>query len=284
MIKHSEHPTIDLPEWVKPPLRQCFARIRDESRFLHLSMKGLDHLTALPRLLEILHSVDLHAEEEAAEPASQADRLTTAKKDAEWIQREVKDGYPILHAHSVVALWSALEVLSEDLSACWLTNKPECWQYAPISKLRITLGEYEALPREERVRFVIRELARSLSVDLKTGIGRLEPLLGIFGLAPAVGPNLRRALHELSQIRNVIVHAGGRVDRRLLAECPWLPWRVDAPVIIDHTLYGWYYSGADCYAERVFNQALLSLGDRGCECPGLDEIAARPVAGESGTG
>lgn len=33
-----------------------------------------------------------------------------------------------------------------------------------ISKLKIGLGEYEAMPRDERVRFVIREVARSLSV------------------------------------------------------------------------------------------------------------------------
>lgn len=285
MTEHGEHDaTIDLPEWVKPPLRQCFARIEDENRVLHLSMKGLSQLRTLPKVLEVLHSIDLRTEAEAAERALLADRLTAAKKDAEWVQREVKDGYPILHAHSVVALWSALEVLSEDLSACWLSNKPGCWQHPSISRLRIGLGEYEAMLRDERIRFVIRELSRSLSIDLKTGIGRLEPLLEVFDLAPVVGPNLRRALHELSQVRNVVVHAGGRADRKLLTDCPWLPWRLGELVVIEHELYGWYYRAADRYAERVFHQVLRALGNRGCECPGLEEIPARPVVGGSDAG
>ena len=107
-------------------------------------------------------------------------------------------------------------------------------------------------------------------------MGRLEPLLEIIKFAPQIGPNVRRALHELFQVRNVIVHCGAIADRKLLSECPWVSWRLNETIKIKHSLYGWYYRATMRYYERMMNQALIAFGNKGCECPGMNEISERP--------
>jgi hypothetical protein len=272
--EHDETP-LKFPEWVRPPLFQCFKRLEQEVKFLHLSMKGLGVLTHLPRLVEIGKDID-----EDLELGHTGDKwasmIVSATKDADWVKDEIGNGFQILHAHSVVALWSTLDVLSDDLAVCWLSNQESAWNDPQIRKMKVHVREYESLTPHERHRLIISELSRSLSIELKTGVGKLEPLLGIFGLAPSVGKNLRRALHEISQIRNVIVHCGCRVDKKLLSECPWFPWEVGQPIWIDHPLYGWYYQAAYRYAERVLNQVLIAFGNRGCTCPGMDDVSPRP--------
>lgn len=272
---HDEKPKV--PEWVRPPLAHCLKRLDDEVRFLHLSMRGLDQLTRLPKLLEVLHGVDAEVKLEAGDKIS-VDAIERAQDDARWVEREISGGVPLLHSHSLVALWGSLEVLCEDLTACWLLNTPAVWEQPQLRKLKVSVGQFQALDGGERVRFVVKELSRSLAVDLSTGVGRLAPLLDVCGLAPPMGSNLRRGLHELSQVRNVVVHCGGRADAKLLAECPWLPWRVGDTVVVSHDIYGWYSHAARRFAERVLNQVFIAFGNKGCTCPGMDEIEERPDA------
>ena len=153
---------------------------------------------------------------------------------------------------------------------------PEAWDAPEVAKLKIPIARYQQLDENERPRLVISELSRSLSTDLRKGVGKLKSILAVFGLAPVVGPNVRRALHELCQVRNVIVHCGGVADEKLIKECPWLESKVGENFQVDHPVFGWYYGAARRYAERVSSQAMIALGFDGCQCPGMDEVDARP--------
>jgi hypothetical protein len=240
-------------------------------------MRGLAQLTAIPKILSILSREDSdepsHTQEEASETYGSLDSY---KKDAAWVTKEAQNGFPLLHAHSVVGLWSAIEVYCEDLAIAWLKNVPEAWSSPEVAKLKIPLGIYQTLSDNERTRFVIKELSRLLNADLRKGVGKLKALLSVFNLAPAVGPNVQRAIHELYQVRNVIVHTGSRADQKLLDECPWLGYSLGDVVGVRHNVYIWYYHAARRYAERLLNQVFLGVGLPGCECPGMDEIGPRP--------
>jgi hypothetical protein len=280
MTKHNhvDDSELNFPDWVRPPFQQCFNRLADETKFLHLATKGLAQIAHVPKLIQWIQKTDefFQNSEPATPDYDWRHRLLQANQDAEWVEREIVNNFPILHSHSVVAIWSILEVLVEDLAVCWLANTPEAWKLPQILKLKIAVGEYERLSPPERPRYIIYELNRSLSVDLKAGLGRLDPILSIFGIAPIVGHNLRQAIYELGQIRNVIVHRGSRVDQKLLDDCPWLTWRLGEEMIIDHPLCGWYHFAAERYAERVLNQVLVAFGNIGCSCPGMDTVGERP--------
>ncbi len=265
-----------VPAWAVRPARQCLDKLDDETRFLHLTIRGLRHLQTVPRLLEALRMLGNEiANERAAGPCSP--QVSGPAEDAAWVERELQADFPLLHSHAVVALWSALEVLCEDLAVAWLQNRPDAWKAPEIAKLRIALGEYEALSAPERSRYVVHELGRARQSAFKTGVGAFDPVLQPFALAPPVGAGLRRALHELHQVRNVVVHCGGRADQRLATECPWLALRLGDAVNVTHRLYGWYHGAAYRYAERIFNQVLIHFTGSGCTCPGMDDWQPRPL-------
>jgi hypothetical protein len=271
------HPEVDptaVPEWIWPPFLVCEQRLQEEGRYLHLAMRGLAQLQALPKIIEVLYKVDAEMESEAGGTTSS--RLEVAKRDADWVAKEAHSGFPILHAHAVVGIWSALEVLCEDFAIAWLRNLPGAWSASEVAKLKIPLAKYQQLNESERPRLVVSELSRSLGTDPRRGVGKLRSLLAVFDLAPDVGPNVQRALHELCQVRNVVVHCGGLADEKLVGECPWLGIRVGEHVQVDHPVYGWYYRAARRYAERVSSQAMVALGFEGCTCPGMNEIDPRP--------
>jgi hypothetical protein len=237
-------------------------------------MRGFRVLVILPTILESVGNMsDEVGDKEGKELLAQLDGT---KRDAAWVQTEAESEFPLLHAHSVVGLWSALEVLCEDFAITWLKNVPSAWSLPEVAKIKIPLSTYQQLSEDEKLRHVVSEISRSQGSEMRKGVGKLKALLQVFALSPAIGPNAQKALHELCQVRNVFVHCGGVADQKFKAECPWFNISPGQQVRINHGLYGWYYSAAKRYARRVSNQALVALGFPGCECPGLDEIKSRP--------
>jgi hypothetical protein len=257
--------------WILPPLRQCIQRLRDEGRFLHLTMRGLYQLTHIPDPFTLLLQSNDRVETDHLES-----QIEAAKRDAELVEQETRNEYPMLHKHSVVSIWSALEILCEDLAAVWLQNRPDAWELNPVINLKVQIGAYHNLKPSQRAHYVVRELQRNLRTEFGTGIGRFEPLLSVFGLMPEVGPNLRRAIHELWQVRNNLVHSGGVADETLIESCPWLDFELGEIFAIPHVVYGWYYRASERFTQRVASRAVQMLGFEGCNCPGMDEIDPRP--------
>lgn len=56
------------------------------------------------------------------------------------------------------------------------------------------------------------------------GVARFETLLALVELSGAIDEEHRKGLFELQQVRNVIVHRAGIVDRRLREQCPGSTW------------------------------------------------------------
>jgi hypothetical protein len=281
--RHENHNgELNLPVWLGPPFQQFHRHFKNERRFLHLGMQGLSQVSHAPGLLEMAFKV---LKEKPDHDAQQAEKtIEKAREDANWTKSEIDTGFPILHSHFVVALWSTVEVFCEDLAVAWLGNTPEAWKKEEISRLKIEVGTYHTMDDEERARYIIDCLSRSLGAPLKSGVTRLDDVLGVFGLTPSVGPNVRKALHELCQVRNAIVHSGGVADERLIRECPWLGLKTNDRLQIPHLISGWYGFAVDRYVERVLNQILVVLGYEGCKCPGMDEIPERPQVLASETG
>lgn len=267
--------SVSLPDWVRRPFVQCFDRLEDEARYLHLTMRGLAQLTKLPSMIELLQKINHHEEDEKTDKVTYD--LDREKSDAKWVENEIKGGFKLLHSHSAVSIWSTVEVLAEDIVVRWIENRRDVWKIVEVQKLKLSVGMYESLTEIERARLVAKELARAISADVKLGIGKLEGLLNIFGLCPQVGTNLRNALHELYQVRNVLVHNGAKADQRLILSCPWLKLQKGERINIDHYLWSWYFHAANMFAERVLNQMLIVFGNKGCECPGMDDIQPRPT-------
>jgi hypothetical protein len=247
-----------LRKWIKPPFNRFIDYIDETDRILYLCMQGLVHMTKLPALAEAVIDFDPQSPE-STEPEERA-HLEGTHQRAKFSAEEIERGFPVLHAHAVVALWAALEALVSDLMVTWLLNESAVLSNGQFAKIRMPLAEYERLAKDERMAFLVSELARSLNASFKPGIAKFEALLGAIDLGGAVEDDVRRTLLELSQVRNIIVHRAGVIDSRFREACPWLGLEVGVQNRVTHEQYLKYSQASHNYALCIINRVRVKDG------------------------
>ena len=238
-----EKPTT--PKWATRPFREFIDQAERLDQLLHLSMSGISMIRGVPKIVEVLAKV----EEDSGEHARQ--KIENAKREADLAQKEVDEGFPLLHAQTTIALWSALEATVRLFIVRWLQNYQPAMNVEVIQKLRVRIGEYERLEGEDRFFYILDRLEQELSAPLRSGVSRFESLLEPFGLAGAVDEDLRRNLFELNQVRNVLVHRSGVADRRLIESCPWLEVKVGDILKMRHDTTRRYFDSVMRYSTTL---------------------------------
>ena len=254
----------DLPDYAADPLRRFMDYARESERLLHISMRGLSMVQRAPQLLQALAKVepildhDVPADKQAAKALETQRSLELAKTDAEFADIEEKSGFPLLHAHTLVGLWGALEAAIEDMMVGILLNEPQLLQSDAVGKVKIPIAEFETLEKEERMRLLITEVERNCGYSKKFGVDCFDALLETIGVAGAVDPEVKKTCREMHSLRNVIVHRNSIVDRRLVSACPWLGLRIGDKVTVTHDDLGRYYRALIQYGLAI----TYRLGER----------------------
>jgi hypothetical protein len=251
------------PQWFEEPGSRFGDYARDELRLVHMSsaaIADLRHADALVRAM--FHAEDVLARLGEHEPVAEdrEQRLEEARKRAEFAQQETERGFPLLHAHSLVGIWGALEVFVREMIVAWLLNVPEALASEELSNIKVPLALFERLSPPERMEALVDELDRHMHASLRAGVSRFEYLLKPLGLAGHVRSSRRRALHEMHQLRNAIVHARGIADRRLVEQCPQLGYRVGDPIRVTLEGYTEYYVQALYYELDILDRVRIALG------------------------
>ena len=71
---------------------------------------------------------------------------------------------------------------------------------------------------------------------------------------------MRKNLIELNQVRNVLVHRGGKADRRFNDACPWLGKAVGDPVTITHAAFVKYFESVSSYTVELIARVGVRFG------------------------
>ena len=101
-------------------------------------------------------------------------RMAAANVAAAFAEIESKAGFPFMHEFALVGLWGAIEATVEDLIVALLLNEPSLLQREQFAKIKISLAEYELLDKEERMRFLVIELQRTLRTGQRQGVAVLN--------------------------------------------------------------------------------------------------------------
>jgi hypothetical protein len=216
------------PEWVSEPLDRIIDYAEESRRLLHMSMQGIYMLRAIPKAVEAIEIRNQGPDKyegphTSMEEAQEIARLALAEKER---------GYPILHAHALVGLWAAFEAAVEDLLVGFLINDLTILKKDEFAKIRISLREFELLEKEERMRFLLGEFEKNQGVGRKHGADRFEVLLEPFGLSGVLAPEIKKDIREMYHIRNVLVHRGGKADRRIVEGCSWLEYSLGQEITV----------------------------------------------------
>src|SRR5882672_1704588 len=183
----------EIPRYAAIPLQHFVDSWQRNGHLLHLSMRGIRVLTQMPNIFTALMSGA--GEEEHARLSS---NLEEAKKEAELAEKECKEGFPLLHGHALVAMWGALETAIEDMLVGILLNEPTVLKKDAFAKVKVTLSDFETKDKEERMRFLLQELGRSLG--RKNGVDAFESLLEHFDLSGPVDEKDRKLMWETNHI------------------------------------------------------------------------------------
>lgn len=158
--------------------------------------------------------------------------LKESRRLADLARREVREGFDLLNGQTAVLMWGWLEAAVRDLVIFKLEQGGSTLQNEKLGSLRVQVNSFMQLEVQERTAYLVDLFERNSAGALKKGVGRFRPLLELIGAAPATPELVKKVLLECQQVRNVLVHKGGRTDRRLLLECPWLDWSVGSRVKI----------------------------------------------------
>jgi hypothetical protein len=150
-----------------------------------------------------------------------------------------------------------LEHFAKGFVGLWLLHHHGALVVPAVQRLKIKIGDYMQLQKQEQSAYLVEALEQELSSSLKRGANRFESLLEPFSLSGPLADECSKALFELQQVRNAIAHRNGRADRRLRAECPWLKLKLNQPVNVTHTMLRTYSSAGVEYLLAI----LYRVGD-----------------------
>ncbi len=128
--------------------------------------------------------------------------------------RETAAGFQIQKSQTIVALWSGLEVLIEDLFVAWISEFPSHLVDEHLQKTKVSLAEFILLDEENRIRALYQACVGSLPGTRASGVTRFESLLAPLKLAGPVDAQVSEAIFELHLLRNLIAHQAGRADAK----------------------------------------------------------------------
>ena len=210
---------------------------------VHLHMSAVSRLIGIPGFLK-----------EAFYEPEESEWLISARKEAERAKDEASRGFPLLHAHSLLGLWSALEALVEDVAVAWLIAKPDTLQRSEFAKIRVPIAEFQLLSIEDQMSYLIAEVQRDLRTEQRSGVARFERLLDAIGMGGSTPKEVGKAIYEAQQVRNVIAHRGGAADRRLVEACPWLGLKPGQPLAVSHKKFVYYLRAIHIYVVELINR------------------------------
>ena len=194
-----------MSDWYTDPFYRFSNFAEEADRVLHLGIKGIVQISRQMPLLEALDNLERIRAERDMKPY-EPKNFEVARIEAEFARQEIEKEFPLLNAHALVTIWSAMEALFEDVLVAHIIHRPEILKEEAFQKTRIPLATYEQLNQEDKARLLVYELQRALSSEQRLGLDCFEALLKVVGLSGRMEDGISRDIYELQQLRHTIVH------------------------------------------------------------------------------
>jgi hypothetical protein len=178
-------------------------------------------------------------------------RKARAKRLAEYAEEQSKTDFSYVYQLSSIQLWSLIEACIDDLVILLLQDERTLESSELFNKLKGSLIPFARASKEEQVEIIKHQLIQELAAPLKPGIARYEALLSALDLSGSVPSSVRKALLELAEVRNVIIHKNARADARIIETCPWLGFSPGQVIILRQDDFQMYSLASSHYLVGV---------------------------------
>jgi len=199
--------------------------------FLWNAVEEIQRLTKFGRMVDLgfllganlsaLESAFRSCVEDTPEARNGLELFTSLGEELQSYAKEQSDaGMPYLRALLTIRLVIVTETVIQDAVLTSLESVPGVLEREEVRRIKGPVAELLAASPAERAEFFAMALARDGKDHSQSGIGKYERLLQAVGLGGAIDDTVQRALFELVQVRNALVHAGGKADAKFCKSCP----------------------------------------------------------------
>lgn len=171
-------------------------------------------------------------------------------------KKQTDEGMPFLHNQLTISLYSILEGSIKQLIILFFTKKEDLYEIDELRKINVGFIQYHSMDETEKYEYLFSEYEKKIASGTNYGLERFEKLLKPIGLKGKgdISSAINICILELAQIRNSLLHRGGKVDRMFLEKCPWLKkdgFKIGQTIKIDSEKYHFYSKGAEVYIRLL---------------------------------
>jgi hypothetical protein len=242
------------------PLNHCVDEVFRLDRFIEITSTGF---RIAARAEESFHNYADHRKQvgEPLDTDEYSAQLAEAVLTSKAAKDELDNHLTYLYALGAVKLWSILESTVEDSVYRFLHDEREWTRSEKIKNLKGPLIEFVSAPRPEQATFLIAQLKQTTNADLKKGVGRFETLLAVVGLDGPIDKLVARALLEFTEVRHLLVHRLGTVDKQFVEQCPWVHVSVGQLFSVQLGHYDIYSTAVLWYAREISRRLRAKNGN-----------------------
>ncbi len=270
-----DNPNASSSEIVVPPfIADAIEEIQHLTKFGRMVDLGFTLGAQLPALMKLFHSAS------GKSPEAKAGLETFAALSDElndYAKEQCAAGMPYLRALLTIRYVTIIETVVQDAVLVSIETVPEVMKREEMKRVKGPIAALLAAPPAERAEFFAGALAQESKASLQTGANRFEAILETVGLNGAVDDFARRVIHELLQVRNVLVHRNGRADARVCGACPWLDLKPGDKVVVTAEMSEAYRSAALYYLIELIRRWFHRAG-AGARLVALDNVATQALA------
>ena len=236
-------------------IMQLIEDFRDEQshqiKLVPMAIRGMRFVEGNPERMTILQKYRTQEEDSGT---SFEEEYREAVDSAKLAQSEYEAGYPFLHTQSILSQWSSLESFIRRLGAEWIKLNPDVLKSRFFEKVKVKVSDLHKTPESERPFFFVEQLEYESRGPDQVGFGKFEALLKHLDLPPMEDSEdkMKRDMFEYSQVRNLLTHKSGVVDRRFCEACPWMGVTIGEKIQISRQIWLRYSMAiADYHCELV---------------------------------
>lgn len=239
-----------LPSWAIDPFMQFCHDVDDLSNYIDLISTSINITTGLPRVVKALDGYSqLIKKDEISK-----EKKIRLNKISRLASKEKNNNFPFIFNQASILLYSYLESLIKELIIQYIKNNKSYLKIKEFSNIKIALADYEILNVDEKYDYIFMQYEKNIATGLVYGVNRFEALLTPIKLAGPVKKETQKNIFELAQIRNALLHKGGKADRTLIERCSWLKLKRNQKIQVTKEDYRKYNNSSFVYIMTVFHR------------------------------
>lgn len=232
-------------------VENCLEGLRSLDIFIESAILGIRHASEATGWVEVNRRLMKLQDSASEDPSGLSNALERAQVLERYAKQQVTEGQPYLYSIAVVRVWTMLETLADDLVFDRLCDGKYQTDSEAIGGIKLPLREILRCTPEQQAEAILNELKQSSKSRLQQGVGKFEVVLSALSLNGQIDDEIRRAIFECCQVRNLIVHRNALVDSRFASACPWLPSQLGCALPITRTHLYLYFYAAFWYAIEL---------------------------------